>query len=111
MPLNCFPQSSHAGNWFEQHYASDVFPDHATFEAKFRDHFVATHQLQAWFRRKPLLREFVGMAFGLILLGLHCFLQLSSAGLIAVLVPACGWADSAFSVSSAITFRYCTYTI
>ena len=31
-------------------------------------------------------------------LGLHCLLQLSSAGLIVVLVHGCGWAHSAFSV-------------
>ena len=42
MRLNCFPHGSHAGIWFEQHYASDAFPDYATFESKFRDHFVAT---------------------------------------------------------------------
>ena len=43
------------------------------------------------------LRGFIVMAFGLVSLGLHCFLQLSSAGLIDVLVPGCCWAYSAFS--------------
>ena len=36
--------------------------------------------------------------FGLISLGLHCFVRLSSAGLIVVLIPGCCWADSALSV-------------
>ena len=35
---------------------------------------------------------------GWVSLGPHCFLQLSSAGLIMVLVPGCCWAYSAFSV-------------
>ena len=34
----------------------------------------------------------------LVLLGLHCFLRLCAAGLIAVLIPGCCWAYSAFSV-------------
>ena len=45
-----------------------------------------------------LLHGFLVMAFGLVSLGLHCFLQLSSAGLIVVLVPGCCWPDSAFPV-------------
>ena len=39
-----------------------------------------------------------GIWFGLVSLGLHCFLQLPSAELIVVLVPSCCWAYSAFSV-------------
>ena len=37
------------------------------------------------------------VAFGMVLSGPHCFLELSSAGLIAVLVPGCCWAYSSFS--------------
>ena len=50
----------------------------------------------------PDLDPTVGMtspaAFGLVSLGLHCFLRLPSAGLIVVLIPGCCWAYSAFSV-------------
>lgn len=38
------------------------------------------------------------MAFGLVSSGPHCVLQSSSAGLIVVLVSACSWAYSVFSV-------------
>ena len=38
------------------------------------------------------------MEFRSVSLGLHCFLRLSSAGLIDVLVPGRCWAYSAFSV-------------
>ena len=40
------------------------------------------------------------MALGLVLLGPHCFLQLSSAGstFIIFLVPGCYWGNSAFCV-------------
>ena len=38
------------------------------------------------------------MGFGLVSLGLHCFLRLSTAGLIVVLLPVCCWAYPAFSV-------------
>ena len=38
------------------------------------------------------------MAFGLVSLGPHGFVQLASAGLIVVLVPGCCWTYSAFSV-------------
>ena len=34
--------------------------------------------------------------FDLVSLGLHCFLRLSSAGLLVVLIPGCCWAYSAF---------------
>ena len=40
----------------------------------------------------------VVVAFGLVWVVLHCVLQLSSAGLVVVLVPGCYWAYSAFSV-------------
>ena len=36
--------------------------------------------------------------FDLVSLDLHCFMRLSSAGLIVVLIPGCCWASSAFSV-------------
>ena len=36
--------------------------------------------------------------FGLVSLGFPCFLRLSSAGLIVLLIPGCCWAHSAFSV-------------
>ena len=42
--------------------------------------------------------EGVSLEFGLVSLGLHCFLRMSSAGLIIVLLPGCCWACSAFSV-------------
>ena len=45
-----------------------------------------------------VLRGCIAKEFGLGSLGLHCFLRLSSAGLIVVLVPGCCWAWSAFSV-------------
>ena len=45
-----------------------------------------------------LLRECIALEFGLVSLGLHCFLRLTSAGLIFVLIPGCCWACSAFSV-------------
>jgi len=38
------------------------------------------------------------MQFGLVSLDPRCGLQLSSAGLIVVLVPGCCWAYSVFSV-------------
>ena len=38
------------------------------------------------------------LAWSLVSLGLHCFLRLSSAGLIVVLAPGCCGAYSAFSV-------------
>ena len=44
-----------------------------------------------------LLRRCI-VVFGLISLGLHCFLRLSSAGLVVVWIPGCCWAYSAFSV-------------
>ena len=44
------------------------------------------------------LHGLVVMAFGLVSFGAHCFLQLSSAGLIVVLLHGCCWAYSAFSV-------------
>ena len=45
-----------------------------------------------------MLRGFIVLAFGSVSLGPHCFLPLSSAGLIVVLVPGCCWAYSAFFV-------------
>ena len=41
---------------------------------------------------------FIVDAFGLVLLGLHCFLQLLSARLIVVVVPGCCWGYSCLSV-------------
>ena len=38
-----------------------------------------------------LLRGCIALAFGLVSLDLHCFLRLSSAGLIVVLIPWCCW--------------------
>jgi len=54
-----------------------------------------------------LLRRFLVMAFGLVLLALRCFLLLSSTRLIVVLVPGC-WAYSAFSV---LTFPVISRTV
>ena len=38
------------------------------------------------------------LEFGLVSLGLHCLLRLSSAGLLVALIPGCCWAYVAFSV-------------
>ena len=38
------------------------------------------------------------LEFGLVSLGLHCFLRLSCAGLTVGLIPGYCWAHSAFSV-------------
>ena len=43
-----------------------------------------------------VLRGCFVLYFGLVSLGLHCFLRLSSAGLIVVLVPKCCWTYSTF---------------
>ena len=46
-----------------------------------------------------LLRGCIALEFGLVSFGLHCFLRLSDAGLIVVLLPGRCWACSAFYVS------------
>ena len=45
-----------------------------------------------------LLRGCIALEFGLVSLGLHCVLRLSSAGLIVVSIPGYCWAYSALSV-------------
>ena len=48
-----------------------------------------------------LLRGCIALGFGSVVYGLHCFLRLSSAGLIAAFVPGCCWACWAYSALSA----------
>ena len=45
-----------------------------------------------------LLQRCIALEFGWVSLGLHCFLRLSSAGLIVVLISGSCWAYPAFSV-------------
>ena len=43
-------------------------------------------------------RGCIALEFGLVSLCLHCFLTLSSAGVVVVLVPGCCWTHSALSM-------------
>ena len=63
------------------------------------------------------LREFIVMALGLVSLGSHCFLQLSSAVSVVLLVPGCCWPCSAFCVTLQLVHglpqctRHCSHTV